>query len=380
MPYLDAVYTAETRYVAPKQKAGWLSHKFMYSIFLVSHEHKFNTLCEHQSFLRASSEMESRSIPYQTIGLFIWIVSSPQALIGTAKRNSPPINKLSDPIDVVKSFLPYSDQTKSRLINHEFNRRINESHHVIKKALKKITFATKHIYTDHDTLYDHMHTANDLQSLHKDYQFDDMFMKLWPKKLKESLDESGYQFYFNETVESAYRCEQSLLMDIPNIAIKLLVYSGRLLFMSFLSVHAPIISKNAVHFWYRDSYGDSFSAFIYRTTWNYLSDPQGDRARERSQRLPPFRSISNLHLNRALFQPEMDYLVDLQNEYQLIVWDYNRIERISAFGTDCICFYIDAFMHILGWQFESDSDHYFECYLRGMMYISEHFIYNHQIG
>lgn len=115
----------------------------------------------------------------------------------------------------------------------------------------------------------------------------------------------------------------------PDTMLKLLLYSSYCLLQSALSALVP----------YCRSY-DSFSKFIYQSTWHYLSDP----ARNRSTRLPPLRSIYGLHLNAALFGLEVDYLLQIQNEYNFIIWDPERINDIH-FESESICFYINKFMH-----------------------------------
>ena len=131
-------------------------------------------------------------------------------------------------------------------------------------------------------------------------------------------------------------------MNASETAIKLLVYSSRLLFQSQLCVHGLGISDH-----------DAFNAFIYKSSWNYLSD----YARNRSNRLPPFHSIYNLHLNRALFGPETEYLLHIQSEHQFIVWDPHRIEQYAHFRTNSICFHIHKMIQTLRWfVFDSPAD------------------------
>ena len=310
------------------------------------------------------------------IGILLLIIAhSQQVHTGIDRLVSPPINRLSaDPVGLIKDFLEYSEQARLRLINRGFNRQIKESHYIIQDALRRVYIAQQYVYGNSSTAYQRWNASVQLEALHAAYQFDEVFcmeksqcpypkcadtniryiygiglmvctlrsfqthsisktnrLISWKTKvLKDCLEGTNYRFRFSKTMESAYKYQHSLIVKIKDPVIKLLVYSSRMLIHSLIT--EPIESLTDY---------DAFSAFIYQSTWCYLSSPN----RNRSVRLPPFWSISGLHLNRDLLGQQTDFLLRIQNESRFMVWCPHRIRKYAHFKADCVCFYIHKFMH-----------------------------------
>lgn len=105
---------------------------------------------------------------YQAVLCFI-------SVTGIDHNDSPPINQVSDPIDVIRLFLSYPEQAQARLINHEFDMRIKESHGIIQNALFRLAITARFMYTNHVSIT----AARELQALHNEFQFDQMLISLY---------------------------------------------------------------------------------------------------------------------------------------------------------------------------------------------------------
>lgn len=81
-------------------------------------------------------------------------------------------------------------------------------------------------------------------------------------------------------------------------------------------------------------------------------------------KLPPLRSLYNLHLNPDFYPLETENLLRMHKEHGLMIWDPQRLDNASRFKSDSFCFFVDKFMRITRWfVIEDDYDPYFPWYL-----------------
>lgn len=102
-------------------------------------------------------------------------------------------------------------------------------------------------------------------------------------------------------------------------------------------------------------FNHALTAFVVEATWRYLSDHK----RDRSERLPPLRSLIGLRLNEGIYEPEIEFLERLRIEYGLVILHPLWIESLLQLRLDSpmnFKFFGDEFFAFNNWLNEKDNE------------------------
>ena len=283
-------------------------------------------------------------------GILVWSLLT--TVISTASTN---ISALNDPIENIALFLSYPEQSQARLINREFNARINRSHSTMRHYLERLSVCIDRVFGAEEDA-DQCIAVQELQSIEDDLNLNEIYIKSWPKMLKRCLHQYNATVSARNTVQLSvfytYRHLQHLNLTADHemdTVTKLLIYSSRMMMQSMLCIHD---AESPGYY--------AFSAFVLRTTWDYLSASNNSMFR-----LPPLRSLYHLHLNEAIYGPEIRDLRRLDDEHGLMIWDPERLDEASEFDPNLFCFFMEKYTRISHWfKFEHNYDPQFLWYFR----------------
>ena len=169
----------------------------------------------------------------QTLRLLLWF-SSLITMIYTKKTN---MSALNDPIEIIKLYLTHSEQGQSRLINREFNKRINKSHSTMKRQLERLSTYIEQVFGAADTSDETRERAmRELQVVEDSLALNEVYIKAWPRLLEKCISRcnSSLSAKAGHKVASWYRYRHFQDLNMTNFheldtVTKLLVYSSRMM-------------------------------------------------------------------------------------------------------------------------------------------------------
>ena len=266
------------------------------------------------------------------------------------------ISDVSDPIEHIKLFLTFPEQAASRLINCEFNERINRYHSAIKRQLHRLSVRMNRLFGAGEFRKellgpdrDRLRSTLGFHSLDEALLYNEWYLKSWPTILEQCMRRNPQR---GLKLSSLYRYSHFGRLNLTENPLidavsKLLIYSSRMILKSMCCFHDP-----------RSQPYCAFSAFIMRTTWNYITEYPVDI------KLPPLHSLYHLELNQALYPLE---LLDMRRlkEHGLVLWDPRRLTESVISDPELFCFFVKRYIRVKEWsKHENSYDQRFPWYLR----------------
>ena len=303
------------------------------------------------------SASETINSPKMAHCLFRVIILVLSALTRTHNTNISALNQLNDPVENIVMFLTYTEQSKSRLINRQFNARINRSHSAIQKQLQRVSICVNRIFgvsenspreNVSEKASDRRQAVHDLNVLEETLFLSEFYITKRPQMLEECMRKHPRH---HENISSLYRYshlqQQKLCGHLTLDAVsKILIYSSRMMLLAMCCV---LHSESRAYY--------QFSAFTARTTWNYLSEYSIDR------RLPPLDCLFRLELNPEIFSSDIAELRQM-DALGLVIWDPQRLQMASISDPDWFCFFVEKYIRINDWfKHETNYEEEFRWYL-----------------
>ena len=273
----------------------------------------------------------------------------------TRKSN---ISTLNDPIEAIKLYLTYPEQGQSRLINREFNRRINKSHSTMRRQLERLSIYIERVFGAVETTEKkQMRAMRELQIIEDSLALNEAYIKAWPLYLEQVVSRCNSSLSAKAALKlpSLYHYRHLRELKLTefqdlDVGTKLLIYASRMMCQCMLCT--PYHAESRAY--------QAFSAFIVRSTWYYLSTSNNSL-----HRLPPLQSIHHLYLNEDIYDSEIRELRNLNNNHGLMIWCPFLLEEKSKFDPQLFCFFVGKMARVDQWfENEMNFDRLFPIQLR----------------